>query len=178
MARGFFPSLRASAETDKGRHRSRRPSEPDHTEFFGSQVGGQAVINYSYTDLPWKLLAYDIQYFFIFIWALPWILWPMRPCDGGDFDELAFNRKNVFCIFMHAILIVLQLTFLVSIPFLILFPVWMVLIGLAVFFAINRALCRTLNGRTLTYVSDPKYASRQEEHAHEKWVFLNGVAVG
>ena len=60
------------------------------TKFVGSQIGGKSVINYSYTDMPWKLMAFDIYYFFVFIWALPHILLPMRPADSGDLAELSF----------------------------------------------------------------------------------------
>ncbi|KAI0157105.1 hypothetical protein GGR52DRAFT_582915 [Hypoxylon sp. FL1284] len=150
----------------------------DRTEFFGSQVGGESVINYSYTDMPWKLVLWDIRYFFTFAWALPWVVWPLRPCDGGHFDELSFTRQNIWCMVIHAILIVLQLLFILALPLALLLPVWMVAIGLAVFFAINRLLCLGLNGKTITFTSDPKYAPALEEHAHEQWIFLNGVAVG
>ncbi|KAG4217905.1 hypothetical protein PC116_g33615 [Phytophthora cactorum] len=54
----------------------------------------------------------------------------------------------------------------------------MVALGIAVFFAVNRLLCFFLNGKTITFTSDPKYAPALEEHAHEQWIFLNGVAVG
>ncbi|OTA82161.1 hypothetical protein M434DRAFT_84939 [Hypoxylon sp. CO27-5] len=150
----------------------------DRTEFFGSQVGGESVINYSYTDMPWKLMMWDIRYFFTFSWALPWVLWPVRPCDGGHFDELAFTQQNMWCIFIHSILMVLQLFFILTLPLALLFPVWMVALGMLAFFALNRLLCLGLNGSTITFESDPKYAPALEEHAHEQWIFLNGVAVG
>ncbi|KAK2015415.1 hypothetical protein LZ32DRAFT_616088 [Colletotrichum eremochloae] len=148
------------------------------TKFLGSQVGGSSVINYSYTDFPYKLLAWDIYYFFQYIWALPWIIWPLTPADSGDLDELAFTRQNLFCIFMHIILFVLQLAFILALPFAILLPIWVAGLALAAFFTLNYLLCLLLNGPTLTYHSDPKYAPELPEHAHEKWVFLNGVAVG
>lgn len=180
MVAGLLSLSRSpNAAPNTGRHRTRNPgAEVENTEFFGSQVGGQSVINYAYTDLPWKLLVWDIRTFFTFAWALPWILWPVRPCDGGHFDELSFTRANVFCIFVHAILIVLQLGFILLLPFTVLLPVWMVLIGLGIFFSVNWVLCRMLNGSALTFKSDPKYAPELDEHAHEKWIFLNGVAVG
>ncbi|KAI1463578.1 uncharacterized protein F4812DRAFT_453520 [Daldinia caldariorum] len=150
----------------------------DRTEFVNSQVGGESVINYSYTDMPWRLMMWDIRYFFTFAWALPWVIWPVRPCDGDHFDELSFTRENVWCMFIHAILVVLQLFFILMLPLAVLFPVWMVAVGIAVFFAVNKLLCLFLNGKTITFTSDPKYAPALEEHAHEQWIFLNGVAVG
>ncbi|KAI6088284.1 hypothetical protein F4821DRAFT_268998 [Hypoxylon rubiginosum] len=150
----------------------------DRTEYFGSQVGGESVINYSYTDMPWRLLMWDVRCFFTFAWALPWVVWPVRPCDGGHFDELSFTWENIWCMLLHAILIVLQLFFILTLPLALLFPVWMVGLGLAAFFTLNWLLCLGLNGKTITFDSDPKYAPALEEHAHEQWIFLNGVAVG
>ncbi|KAI0104312.1 hypothetical protein GGR51DRAFT_230511 [Nemania sp. FL0031] len=155
-----------------GRH------DGDRTEFFGSQVGGKSVINYSYTDQPWKLVAYDIKYFFTFSWALPWIIWPVRPCDGDHFDELYFTADNIWCISIHVVLFILQLLFLILLPVALLLPVYLFIAALAVFFLVNSLLCRCLNGKTTTYVSDPKYAPALPEHRHEQWIFLNGVAVG
>ncbi|CAI0645188.1 unnamed protein product [Colletotrichum noveboracense] len=148
------------------------------TKFLGSQVGGSSVINYSYTDFPWKLLAYDIYYFFRYIWALPWIVWPITPSGSGALDELAFTRQNLFCVGMHLLLCVLQIGFILALPMTIFFPLWIDILALGAFFTVNYLLCLCLNGPTLTYTSDPKYAPELPEHAHEQWIFLNGVAVG
>ncbi|KAF9873566.1 hypothetical protein CkaCkLH20_09025 [Colletotrichum karsti] len=148
------------------------------TRFLGSQVGGQSVINYSYTDFPWKLLAYDIYFFFSYAWALPWIVWPFSPADSGDLDELAFTRQNLFCVGMHLLLCILQIGFIFALPLTIFFPLWIDILALSAFFAVNYLLCLLLNGPTLTYTSDEKYAPALEKHAHEQWIFLNGVAVG
>ncbi len=83
---------------------------------FASQAGGRSVINYSYTDLPWRLVAYDIYQFFRLAWALPYILLPTSPRDSGDLDELSCNFGNVFCIAVHVVLCVLQLAFILSLP--------------------------------------------------------------
>ncbi|KAI1385196.1 uncharacterized protein F4822DRAFT_438113 [Hypoxylon trugodes] len=150
----------------------------DRTEFFGSQVGGESVINYSYTDMPWRLMLWDVRYFFTFAWALPFVIWPVRPCDGDHFDELSSTWQNLWCMSIHAILLVLQLIFILSLPLAFLLPVWMVAIGIGAFFTLNWFLCLGLNGKTITFESDPKYAPAKDEHAHEQWIFLNGVAVG
>lgn len=128
--------------------------------------------------MPWKLIMWDIYHFFTFSWALPWVLWPVRPCDGGHFDELSLTRQNIWCMFLHAILIVLQGSFILVLPLTLLFPAWLVAIWMSGFFAINWFICLGLNGKTITFNSDPKYAPALEEHAHEQWIFLNGVAVG
>ncbi|KAH9890798.1 hypothetical protein F4778DRAFT_367846 [Xylariomycetidae sp. FL2044] len=159
-----------------------KPQEPavaaDHTDFFGSQVGGESVINYSYTDNPWRLTAWDIKYFFTFAWALPWVVWPMRPCDGGAFDELSNTPANRWCIFVHIVLAVIQLFFIFTLPLAFLFPAWIVVAWLIVFFTANWIICWALNGNTIVYESDPKYTPNPNLHANEQWIFLNGVAVG
>ncbi|KAK3689824.1 hypothetical protein B0T22DRAFT_180108 [Podospora appendiculata] len=165
------------------RARSRRRAEaqtPDSSQtiFFGSQVGGKSVINYSYTDLPWKLMAYDIYYFLTFSWALPHIVLPLTPSDSGPLAELSFTAKNIFCIVIHIVLCILQLSFLVSLPVMLLLPVWTAAILIGLFFLVNYGLCELLNGKDVEYHSEPHYAEASPEHAHEQWVFINGVAAG
>lgn len=150
----------------------------NNTKFFGSQIGEQSVINYSYTDRPLKLMAYDVYYFFKFIWALPYVLIPLSPSDSGDLDELSITRGNLFCIGLHAVLVVLQLGFIVTLPTLVLFPVWTAALAIGLFMLVNNWLCTLLNGNEVEYHSDPKYAPALPEHAHEQWIFINGVAVG
>ncbi|KAK3347906.1 hypothetical protein B0H65DRAFT_158653 [Neurospora tetraspora] len=150
----------------------------NNTKFFGSQIGEQSVINYSYTDRPLKLMAFDIYYFFKFIWALPYVLIPLSPSDSGDLDELSITRGNLFCVGLHAVLVVLQLGFIATLPTLVLFPVWTAALAIGLFMLVNYGLCTLLNGKEVEYHSDPKYAPALPEHAHEQWIFINGVAVG
>lgn len=149
-------------------------------DFFGSQVGDQTVINYSYTDSPWRLLAWDVYYFFYYIWALPYIIFPYKPADSGPLSELSPTWANIFCIFIHTILVVLQLAFLLLLlPVAIVLPLWMTVLGIGAFMVLNKALCALLNGEDILFYSDPQYAKpNQPRFAHEQWVFLNGVAVG
>jgi hypothetical protein len=148
------------------------------TKFFGSQIGGKSVINYSYTDMPWKLFAFDVYYFFKFLWALPYILIPLTPADSGHLDELSFNYKNVFCIVVHFVLCILQLAFIVSLPAMVLLPIWTAALVVGLFLLVNSGLCRLLNGDKVEFTSNPQYAPALPEHAHEQWVFINGVAAG
>ncbi|KAK7433397.1 hypothetical protein QQZ08_000337 [Neonectria magnoliae] len=149
-----------------------------NTQFYRCQVGESSVIDYAHTDFPWKLFVKDVYYFFVYVWALPWVIWPLVPAGPKEFNELAFTPQNLFCIFVHLILAILQLPFLIGLPFTIFFPIWIVALGVVAFLVLNWALCRLLNGATDTYHSDEKYARPRPEHAHEQWVFLNGVAVG
>lgn len=169
--------------TTKSSPSSPGPSLPDalnKVNFFGSQIGDQTVINYSYTDDPWRLMAWDTFYFFYYIWALPYVLFPYRPTDSGELSELAPTRGNIFCILVHAVLVVLQLAFILLLPPLALFlPLWTTLLIVAAFLVLNRAIYSLLNGEDVIFHSDPKYAAPdQDRFAHEQWVFLNGVAVG
>ncbi|KAF3763809.1 hypothetical protein M406DRAFT_238536, partial [Cryphonectria parasitica EP155] len=155
-------------------------SSSDGVSFFGCQLGDQTVINYSYTDNPWRLLACDTYNFVYYIWALPYILLPYRPTDSGDLSELAPTPGNLFCILIHTILIVLQLVFLLVVPPLALFiPLWTTVLIVGAFMALNSALSALLNGKDIVFHSDPTYAApNQPKFAHEQWIFLNGVAVG
>ncbi len=153
-------------------------SPPNDTRFFGSQIGGKSVINYSYTDMPWKLMAWDVYYFFKFFWAIPYILWPLSPADSAELSELSFTSGNVFCIAVHVVLCVLQLAFIMALPVLVVLPVWTAVMAVALFLLVNKGLCTFLNGHAIEYRSDPKYAPELPEHAHEQWIFINGVAAG
>ncbi|PSR97763.1 hypothetical protein BD289DRAFT_340638, partial [Coniella lustricola] len=157
--------------------------------FFGSQIADQSVINYSYTDSPWRLLAWDTYTFFYYIWALPHILLPIRPTDSGHLSELAPTPGNLFCILIHAILVVLQAAFILLLPPIAFFiPLWTTLLAVGAFMVLNKGLSALLNGNGVIFHSEPQYASaathRTAHHEdinvyeHERWIFLNGVAVG
>lgn len=157
-------------------------SAPDTVNFFGSQIGDEAVINYSYTDSPWTILKKDIYYFFYYIWALPHIILPFRPADSGALSELSPTSGNIFCIFIHTILVILQLGFiLILLPLALFIPLWTTILLAGAFLVVNELLCKLLNGSDngIIFHSDPQYAKPdQPRFAHEQWVFLNGVAVG
>ncbi|KAK4124615.1 hypothetical protein N657DRAFT_671530 [Parathielavia appendiculata] len=158
-----------------------RPSKANSdnsTQFFGSQIGGGTVINYGYTDMPWKLMAWDIYYFFKFFWAIPYILWPLSPADSGELSELSPTLSNVWCIAIHVVLCAVQLAGILALPCLVMLPVWAAAMTVAAFLLLNKALCMLLNGEGVEYHSDPKYAPALPEHAHEQWIFINGVAAG
>ncbi|KAI8962036.1 hypothetical protein F5Y11DRAFT_366165 [Daldinia sp. FL1419] len=146
--------------------------------FLGSQVGGESVINYSYTDMPWKLVLWDLWYLIKYSPYLVWVLWPLWPFYGGTFDELSFTLSHVWCCFIHIILITLQLAFILALPSVAILPGWLFMSGMAIFFIINGILCRTLNGSTIQYTSDPKYSPDSEKFRHEQWIFLNGISTG
>jgi hypothetical protein len=146
--------------------------------FYGSQVGGEVVIPHSYTGSPTELLRHDIWSALGFFKYLPFIVWPLRPTVSNDFCELYPSWQNLWAMFLHLILVLIQLPFVLSVPFWIFVPVPAILAGVAVFFLVNSGLCYLLNGSQMRYHSDPKYAELKKEHQSEQWIFLNGVAVG
>lgn len=149
-------------------------------DFYGSQVDNPTVINYSYTDKPSRLLLWDVYYFFYYIWALPYIILPWKPFDSGHLSELAPTRGNLWCVFIHVILAVLQLVMIICLPpVALILPLWTTLAIVAVFVGVNMGLCTLINAKEVLFYSDPEYAApNQKKFAHEQWIFLNGVACG
>lgn len=157
---------------------SRTPKTPAKTEFC-SQAGGRSVVDYSYTDLPWRLLGYDVYYFFHFFRAIPNVLLPADNPLSGSMSELAPTRQNIFCIAIHALLCILQLFFIVFLlPVVAIFPGWTSAVAIGAYLLVNTLICKLLNGKQETYWSADEYAPKLEKHAHEQWIFLNGVAAG
>ncbi|PHH84228.1 hypothetical protein CDD83_2278 [Cordyceps sp. RAO-2017] len=149
------------------------------TEFFGSQVGGDGVINYAYTDMPGRLLVRDIYYFFVYSWSLPLLLTPMFAYGSDGLDELWPNWPNMLSLAAQLLLVGMQLFFVLALlPLTVLLPIWVAAAVVLAFLALNWAICWLLNGSSILLDSDPEYASARPEHAHEQWLFLNGVAAG
>jgi len=150
------------------------------TRFYGSQVGGKVVTPHSYTDSPAVLIRHDLWTALKFFMLLPYIVFPLTPQGSAQFCELYPSGANLYNIFLHLVLVLMQLPFILSIPFWIIMPVplFWILAGVTVFFTVNHGICYLLNGPKMRYESDPKYSTVRKEHAHEQWIFLNGVAVG
>jgi hypothetical protein len=120
------------------------------------------------------------------------IIWPILPIRS-NLDELAFTRGNVWAISVHVVLIVVQLGFFASLAIApcIGTPVLLYFAIVLAFIVANKLFCDvTLNGprRHVFYAggdfaqdpTDPhlKLVSKDARHAGERWVFINGVAVG
>jgi hypothetical protein len=153
-----------------------------HIKFIPSQIGSQKLSSYTYTSSPSTLLLHDLLLAFRSLLFLPFIIYPLSPHRSGALCELYPSLANLWDMFLHLVLICLQLPFLLSMPLWVVFPVplsW-ILAGVAVFWAVNAAVCRLLNGwrGEMRFRSREEYAGRRKEHEHEQWIFLNGVAVG
>lgn len=125
---------------------------------------------------PIHLLRSDIVLFFKHFLALPGIVFPLCPWRSGPLDELYPSNANIVAISTHTVLIFLQLFLLVFIPICVVFPLgWLYVAGCL---TVNRALCYLLNGpRNKVFLSKVKLG-RLPKHDNERWIFINGVAVG
>ena len=148
------------------------------TKFYGSQVGGSVITPHSYTNSPLQLLRHDVASAFSKWYFLPFIVYPFKPLKSGPLCELYPSAANLWSMFLHVVLLIMQLPFLLSIPFWVCFPLWMVIAGVAVFWCVNQGICYLLNGSQMQFPSNPDYALKKKGHEHEQWIFLNGVAVG
>ncbi|KAH7370170.1 hypothetical protein BKA65DRAFT_531885 [Rhexocercosporidium sp. MPI-PUGE-AT-0058] len=148
------------------------------TKFYGSQVGGKSTTPHSYTGSPLSLLKHDILSALQFYLYLPYIVFPLTPQLSGPLCELYPSRGNLYDIFLHGILILIQLPFVLSVPFWLMFPLWWVVGCVVGFVMVNQSICFLLNGKDMRVESKKEFAERRKEHEHEQWIFLNGVAVG
>jgi hypothetical protein len=155
---------------------SPQPAAPEKREFV-SRLGA-LFSDSAYTDLPWKLLVFDVYLFLKHAWTIPFIFWPITPTKSGELDELHPTWDNFHSIAIQLMLGILQVLALASLPWLMLLPVWMAIVVLAGFLVINKALCNLVNDDQVEYRSDPKYAPALPEHAHEQWIYINGVTAG
>lgn len=149
-------------------------------KFFPSQIGSPKLSTYSYTGSPLLLLRHDIYLALKYLSFAPFIVFPLSPHLSGHLCELYPSLPNLWNMFLHFVLMLLQLPFLFSIPFWIIIPtpLSMILLCVAVFWAANWCVWRLLNGGQMQFYSQDKFAGKKKEHEHEQWIFLNGVAVG
>jgi hypothetical protein len=141
-----------------------------------------------YTANPLLLMLNDLELFLqiTFTWPITAGLLstviPLLPARSGALDELAFTGPNLWAIFQHLFLIIGQTAFLLS-----LIP--LALFGLPVFYFLyitgfvlgNQWVTGLLNGprQQGLFQSHPDCVKGNwPKHDNEKWVFINGVAVG
>ena len=135
-----------------------------------------------YTSNPWRLVWNDLLLFVAQMHHIPFIVWPVTPFNSGCLDELYPSISNLWCIAVHLTLGIAQVAFVFSIPVFLVWPapfgVLSFVLYILSFFAINKLLCQwLLNGSEPTLRSNVDL-SRFQKHDDERWIFLNGVAVG
>ncbi|KAJ4523685.1 hypothetical protein HRR83_000332 [Exophiala dermatitidis] len=139
-----------------------------------------------YTANPLLLMLNDLWLFvqITFTWpltaGLPSIILPLSPSRSKGLDELALTVPNAWSDFIHLILVVAQTLFLIS-----LFPLAYILLPslyllyIVAFVLGNQWFTVLLNGRRRSgFMSDPQCVQGKRDYPHERWVFINGVAVG
>jgi hypothetical protein len=155
----------------------------------------------SYTSNTFHLLLNDI---FLFIkLSITWpitagllsIVLPFRPYPSGKLDELYPSAQNLWAVGVHGILFIAQFLFLVSLVAFIFMgvPAILYFAYIIIFVLVNIGLSNLLLNRGSQegkfWVAGKEYAANPEDdgeswvskdlaHEGEKWVFINGVAVG
>ncbi|KAK5056187.1 hypothetical protein LTR84_012740 [Exophiala bonariae] len=139
----------------------------------------------SYTSNPFLLFVKDLGLFVANIFTSGGILSivrPLAPTPSGSLDELYPSRQNIWAILLHAFLVVVQLVFLVSLaPFAIGIPLPILYFLYVVGFVVgNQYFTILLNGRRKKglFKSNDRYTEGRKLDEHERWIFINGVAVG
>ncbi|KAL7808771.1 hypothetical protein V8C44DRAFT_153158 [Trichoderma aethiopicum] len=152
-----------------------------YPSFHYSQEGEETELPLTYTGSPWQLFASDVRLFFVNILYIPFIFLPLYPWPSGPLDELYPTWANIIDIALHCVLFVLQLSFLISLPLLVLYPVSIWLLYVAAFLMINAVICLHFNRGIppdgLKSTADA-YSEQWESHDDEAWIFLNGICVG
>ena len=153
----------------------------------------------AYTSNCFKLLLTDVLLFIhlSITWpltaGLPSIVLPFHPCGSGPLDELYLSWDNFKADIAHTFLFIAQVLFLGSLVcFLFMgLPAALYLGYIAAFIVGNMYFCQWfLNGppnqkffageEFVKNAEDDgtEWVSKDSAHEGEKWVFINGVAVG
>ncbi|KAH0562951.1 hypothetical protein GP486_002484 [Trichoglossum hirsutum] len=132
-----------------------------------------------FTGSPFELLWSDIKLFFrvlVYLWG---VVVPIYPYGSGELDELYPSFDNVKALILHAILIVSQTFFILTIPFWFLYPLPLnvLVVYLVMFWMFNGVICRWLNGDGKPLTSRVPMDG-WEKREGEKWVFMNGISIG
>lgn len=156
-------------------------SSNDVVEFTPSQMP-LALDNHRepvpYTGGPLLLLWSDVRLFFKCAPSIIGIFRPLNLRNPDIRDELYLKDwRNLFCLGIHALLVVTQALFLVSCVSALFIPVFWFACWVAIYMLFNTAVSFLLNGTTNQVVSQVPVKD-EDKHAQEYWIFLNGVAVG
>ena len=126
---------------------------------------------------PIHLLWKDILLLLKNAWAIPGTVLPVWPPSLDPHNELSLTWGNFGDIVYHSILITLQLSFLISLPFTVIFPFGTFLLYFVGVLVLNWMICLRFNGLRDKYKAVPQGMKRAGK-GEEKWIFLNGVSVG
>ncbi|CAG7929708.1 unnamed protein product [Penicillium olsonii] len=133
-----------------------------------------------YTASPIRLLWGDLCLFVSLIGHLPGIFIPLHLCRTGPLDEFYPSVHNIFIVAVHLLLAVYQVSFLISLPLMVLcmVPALWILAYLAIGLGLSYgAVMLFLNGFEQILVSKVPVAERPG-HERECWLYINGIAAG
>ncbi|KAK7191886.1 hypothetical protein PSPO01_02335 [Paraphaeosphaeria sporulosa] len=131
-----------------------------------------------YTGSPLLLCLSDLRLFLALTSTLSGILTPLTQWRAGALDELYPSLPNLYCLFLHAFLLLFQSIFLLSLPFLIALPIWVVGVYFAGVYSVTVAVAFLLNGSEDVLHSSVDLGEEGDRHGGECWIYLNGVSVG
>ncbi|KAE8367277.1 hypothetical protein BDV27DRAFT_124081, partial [Aspergillus caelatus] len=131
-----------------------------------------------YTASPLALLWADILLVLKSLWSLPGILLPMTP--SGELDELYPSKENIVNLIAHVCLALCQVAFLLSVLgcFLLMVPALWISTYVVAFVWINRVICALIFNYSDEVIESKVPIEERPEHERERWIFINGVAVG
>ncbi|KAL3479717.1 hypothetical protein BJX99DRAFT_267750 [Aspergillus californicus] len=133
-----------------------------------------------YTASPWKLMWEDLLLAFRSAWAIPGLFWPLTGYNPDGLDELYPSLGNIGNIAFHAVLSILQIIFLISIPigFACMVPALWITAYVTSFLSANRLLCDIFLNRGPRVLTSRTPELEDPGHSNEHWIFINGIATG
>jgi hypothetical protein len=152
--------------------------------FIPSQLATWSQTPLPYTANPRKLLIADLLLCLRKAKFIPGIFLPLRiGKNASPWDELYPSLINLKSIILHVILVIGQTIFLISLPFLILFPTFWIVAYVSTFVFTNGLLTKLLNGNTIRLepkkeILDQLAARKGKNYDDEYWIYMNGVSVG
>ncbi|RPB16964.1 hypothetical protein P167DRAFT_499627 [Morchella conica CCBAS932] len=144
--------------------------------YLPSQIdGGASSTPLNFRDSPFKLLWADIKLVASLLLWVPHIFLPIR--STNRYSELYMSRENMRDLFIHCVLGLLGIIFLIiAVPLAIAAPGGAFWLFVGLYYGIVWILCIKLRGPRVVYsrFNLDGYAVKPEEN----WVFINGVAAG
>lgn len=154
-------------------------ADRDPTLPNGVEALTQLPLESSYMRSPFSLLWSDIRLVLSRILYIPGTILPLKPYGSGPLCELYPSPANLREILGQMFLVVWQLSFILFMLFGVFFLVGALVVFCVLgFLLVNYIICIILlNGRKRTLTSNINM-SQFPKHDDEKWIFVNGVAVG
>ena len=146
--------------------------------------GNNGFISIPYDMHPLRLVWLDILSIFELYRLLPLTVAPLTPCASGSLDELSPTLSNIRDMFLHTILIIIQLVLILALPIMtVLFWFLPGLVSLAFaleMLVVTLVIMRLLNGGPISecYVGLPPDGQMPVNDEHELWFFINGITIG